>query len=86
LNESLRWNAHRAASKQSTTYPVPEVEARCRRKPQLCAGCAVGRWLPPGPHTRHGDPSRLPSSALPRASVSPIRRFPDAPLPLDAAP
>ncbi len=28
------------------------------------AGCAAGRWLPPGPHTRHGDLSRLPSSAL----------------------
>jgi hypothetical protein len=29
------------------------------------AGCAAGHWLPPGPHTRHGDLSRLPSSALP---------------------
>jgi len=50
------------------------------------AGCAAGRGLPPGPHPRHGDLSRLPSSALPRASVSPYPRFPDSPVPLVVAP
>ena len=35
-----------------------------QRPPLQRAGCAAGRWLPPGHHTRHGDLSGLPSSTL----------------------
>ena len=50
---------------QTATAPsaAPQEPALAHRGGQR-AGCAAGRWLPPGHHTRHGDLSRLPSSAL----------------------
>jgi hypothetical protein len=54
---------------------IPHSGAAGNRNCAQRPGCAAGRWLPPGHHTRHGDLSRLPSSALPRASVSPYPRF-----------